>query len=114
MKKVFLYYKYFCVCKTFFDVILYMQLEKNMFKLWAKAYDENNKIIKNQTFAFKQNFDAKFLYQYMQVICSEWKTETPVVIKNHYATLANFGHVKFSKSDFIDSVDFKYLLITVL
>lgn len=85
-----------------------------MFKLWAKAYDENNKIIKNQTFAFKQNFDAKFLYQYMQVICSEWKTETPVVIKNHYATLANFGHVKFSKSDFIDSVDFKYLLITVL
>ena len=85
-----------------------------MFKLWATAYDENNKIIKNQTFAFKQNFDAGFLYQYMQVICSEWKIETPIVIKNHYSNIANFGHVRFSKSDFVDATDFKYLIITVL
>lgn len=85
-----------------------------MFKLWATAYDENNKIIKNQTFSFKQNFDAHFLYQYMQIICSELKIETPIVIKNHYSSLANFGHVKFLKSDFVDEVNFKYLMITVL
>lgn len=91
-----------------------MKLEKNMFKLWVTAHDDNNKIIKNQTFLFKQVFDAKYLYQYMQVICSEWQTETPVVIKSHFASISNFGHVKFLKSDFVDNVDFKYIMVTVL
>ena len=85
-----------------------------MFKLWANAYNENNKVIKNQTFAFKQNFDPKFLYQYMQVICTEWKTETPIVLNSHYASIANFGHVKFLKSDFIDEVDFNCMVVTLL
>lgn len=114
MHKNIFYYKLLSICNLIFCVILYMKLEKNMFKLWATAYDENNKIIKNQTFAFKQNFDAKFLYQYMQVICAEWQTETPIVINSHFASLANFGHVKFLKSDFVDHVVFKYMMVTVL
>ena len=85
-----------------------------MFKLWVTAFDENNKMVKNQTFAFKQNFDARFLYQYMQVVCAEWKTETPVVLKSHFANIANFGHVKFLKSDFIDEIEYKYIMVSVL
>lgn len=85
-----------------------------MFKLWVKAFDENGKIVKSQTFAFKQNFDAGYLYEYMQIVCGEWKTETPMILSSHYSNLANFGHVKFLKSDFVDKVDFSNLVVTVL
>lgn len=85
-----------------------------MFRLWVRAFDDNGKITKNQTFAFKQNFDAKYLFEYMQIVCGEWKTETPMILSSHYAYLANFGHVKFAKSDFVDSVDFEKMIVAVL
>ena len=85
-----------------------------MFKLWAKQYDGNHKIIKNDTFEFRQDFDAKYLSAYLQVVCNEWKTETPIVLSNHIVYFDNFNHVKFTKSDFIDSVDFNYMTIQII
>ncbi|MBR4124134.1 MAG: hypothetical protein IKR12_01035 [Clostridia bacterium] len=85
-----------------------------MFKMWAKEYDDNHKIIKNQTFEFKQDFDVRHLYAYMTVICNEFKTETPMVLTSHYVTFNNFNKVKFSKSDFIDGVGFKFLSVELI
>lgn len=85
-----------------------------MFKLWAKAYNENNKMINNQTFQFSQEFDVKYLNAYMQVICNEWKTETPIVLSYHVTTFNNFNQVKFTKNDFVDDVDFNYLIVQLI
>ena len=85
-----------------------------MFKLWAKEYDEDNRIIKNKTFEFKQDFDVRLLHAYLEVICNEFKTETPIMLTNHYVTFNNFNKVQFSQSDFIDSVEFKKLSIELI
>ena len=85
-----------------------------MFKLWAKEYDENNRIIKHQTFEFKQDFDIRFLHAYLEIICNELKTETPMILTSHYVTFNNFNRVKFSESDFVDSVDFKFLSVELI
>lgn len=85
-----------------------------MFKLWAKEYDEDNRIIKHQTFTFQQEFDVKFLRAYIEVICSELKTETSIILTNHYVMFNNFNRVQFSKTDFVDNVDFKFLTIQLI
>lgn len=85
-----------------------------MFTLWAKQMDENNRITKHQTFEFKQDFDVKFLRAYLEVICNEFKTETPIVLTNHYVTFNNFNRVKFSKNDFVDTVDFNSLVVELI
>lgn len=85
-----------------------------MFKIWAKQYDQNQRIIKNQTFEFKQDFDARYLNAYMQVICNEWKTETPMVLSSHILSFDNFNHARFSKSDFVDTVDFAFLTVQLI
>lgn len=85
-----------------------------MFKLWAKLYDEKNNMIKNESFEFKQEFDAMHLPFYMQVICNEWTMETPLVLKSHVKSFAYFNHVKFIKSDFIDTIDFKFLKVQII
>lgn len=85
-----------------------------MFRLWAKEYDDKNEIIKNETFDFKQEFDVKYLFCYMQVVCNDLKTETPMVLTNHYAMFNNFNRVKFSKSDFVDKVEFNYLTVELI
>ena len=85
-----------------------------MFKLWVKEYDGNSRITKHQTFEFQQDFDVKFLRAYIEVICNELKTETPIVLTSHYVTFNNFNSVKFSKNDFVDDVEFSCLSIQLL
>lgn len=85
-----------------------------MFKIWAKQYDENQRIIKSQTFEFKQDFDARLLGAYMQVICNEWKTECPIVLSSHIIGFDTFNHTRFSKSDFIDYVEFNTLSVQLI
>lgn len=85
-----------------------------MFKLWAKEFDESGKIIKSHTFEFKQDFDVRLLRAYLEVICGEFKQETPMVLTNHYVNFNNFGRVRFSASDFVDHIDFKFLTVELL
>lgn len=85
-----------------------------MFRLWAKEYDEKQRIIKSDVFEFKQEFDAKLLGAYAQVVCNEWKTETPMVLSSHIASFEFFNRVKFTKADFVDTVDFNFLTIQLI
>ena len=85
-----------------------------MFKLWAKQFDENNKIVSHKTFEFQQDFDVKFLRAYIEVICNELKIETPIILTSHYVTFNNFNSVRFSKNDFVDTTDFKFFNIELL
>ena len=85
-----------------------------MFKLWAKQYDDNNRIIKHKTYEFSQDFDVRFLHAYLEVICGDLKIETPIILTNHYVTFNNFNKVRFSATDFVDAIDFKYFGIELL
>ena len=85
-----------------------------MFKLWAKEYDENLRIITHKTFEFAQDFDVKLLHAYLTVICNALKTETPMLLTSHYITFNNFNKVKFSKNDFVDKVDFHSLSVELI
>lgn len=85
-----------------------------MFKLWVKEIDDDNKIMHHKTFEFQQDFDVKFLRAYIEVICNDLKIETPMVLNSHYITFNNFNHVRFSNSDFVDYIDFKYLSVELI
>ena len=85
-----------------------------MFELWAKEYDENTKIIKHKTYKFEQDFDVRFLRAYVEVICNDLKIETPIILTSHYVTFNNFNKVRFSKSDFVDDIDFKYFCVELI
>ncbi len=85
-----------------------------MFKLWAKQYDENNRIIKHKTYEFSQDFDVKFLRAYLEVICNDLKIETPLVLTSHYITFNNFNKVRFCATDFVDIIDFKYFGVELI
>lgn len=85
-----------------------------MFKLWAKQYDENRRIIKNDTFSFKQEFNCQHLPAYLQVICNEWKTESPMVLSGHIISFDTFNQVQFNKSDFVDVVEFEFMTLQLI
>jgi hypothetical protein len=85
-----------------------------MFSLWAKIFDDNDKIISNEVFNFKQEFDARYLYPYVVIIANKFKIETPIVLKKHINNLDGFNFVKFSPDDFVDKVTFKCLVIEIL
>ena len=85
-----------------------------MFKLWAKEYDDNNRIILHKTFKFEQDFDFRFLHAYLEVVCGDLKIETPMLLINHYVTVNNFNRVKFLENDFVDATEFKSLSIELL
>ena len=84
-----------------------------MFKLWVKELGDNNNIKKQQTFEFKQDFDCRLLFAYMQIISNELKIETPVILSKHISEIEFFKRVIFLKSDFIDEVNFSKLEVEV-
>jgi len=85
-----------------------------MFKLWVKKYDDDNRIISHKTFEFSQDFDIRFLRAYTEVVCNDLKIETPILLKSHYVTFNNFNRIRFSQSDFVDEIDFRFLSIELL
>ncbi len=82
-----------------------------MFSIWAKQLDDNNRIKKQDMFHFKQEFDGQLLFAYLQIICNEWKIETPVVLTKHIVHFMGFNSVKFRKEDFIDETTFSSLVL---
>lgn len=85
-----------------------------MFAIWAKQLDDDGRILRHDTFKFKQEFQPEYLFAYLNIVCSEWKIETPVVLKKHIVYLAQFGSVKFVKDDFVDIIDFSALKVDVI
>ena len=85
-----------------------------MFSIWAKQLDEDNRIIKDEMFNFNQEFNEGLLYAYLQIVCNEWKIETPIVLSKHIIHFAEFNTIKFKKEDFIDKTDFNSLVLELV
>ena len=82
-----------------------------MFKIWAKTM-KDGKISKQMVY---ENSEDKMTYshflQYLFDICRELDVPTPVLLKTHIFNFAKFNHVRFLPRDFVESVDFDYLLL---
>ena len=82
-----------------------------MFKIWAKTM-KDGKISKQMVY---ENSEEKLTYShflhYLFDICRELDVPTPVLLKTHIFNFAKFNHVRFLPRDFVESVDFDYLLL---
>lgn len=77
---------------------------------WVKAIaDEkikHDKVIRNDLPQTENN-----TLKMLQDICGEMDIPTPMLTKSHYNNLVNFNFMKFRSGDFVESIDFDYLLV---
>lgn len=82
-----------------------------MIKLWAKTYKQH-KILKHATLnVYTDKLDYSLFFDYVSRLCHELDSPTPLVIKDSIFNFAKFNYVKFVPSDFVETVDFDYLVI---
>jgi hypothetical protein len=79
-------------------------------KIWAKLI--TNGKIKNQIVYEK---DEKLVYShffdYLTEISQKLDIPTPVLLKTHIFNFATFNHVKFTKTDFVESFGYDQLFL---
>ncbi|MDD4210896.1 MAG: hypothetical protein PHC46_00685 [Clostridia bacterium] len=81
-----------------------------MFKIWARVI-KDEKIKKQYMCTYTCEFNKNNLYDYLVSICKELDIETPIVLSNHINNFDEFSSVKFLSSDFIDKINFNYLIL---
>lgn len=81
-----------------------------MIRIWAKVL-KNNKIIKQYVFERAENIDYSMFFDYLKDICENLDIATPVLIKTHLFNYAKYNVVRFSKDDFMESIDFDKLVL---
>lgn len=81
-----------------------------MIRIWAKTY-QKNKLIQSIIYERIDNFSRETFYLHIQEICHEMDIPTPVILNYHINNYINFNNCKFSKSDFVESVNFDKFVI---
>jgi len=77
-------------------------------KLWIKTI-VNEKVDKNVIAFCADSYDA--YGDVLREICNELDIPSPIVLKNGYEHLLEFHSCKYKFGDFLESVDFDFLLI---
>jgi hypothetical protein len=81
-----------------------------MIKIWAKVIKDQKMQVQ---FVLKKQepfLDEKF-HSYLMEICKQLDLETPIVLRNHLSNFKEFKSVKFLKDDFLEQIEFDYLLL---
>lgn len=81
-----------------------------MFRIWAKIL-KDGKICRQYLYEGGEKLTYSHFLQYLFDICRELDCPTPVLLKTHIFNFAKFNHVRFAPRDFLESVDFDYLLL---
>ena len=80
-----------------------------MLKIWAKIMVDH-KIKKDIIYESIENYSRETFFDHVSEICYQLNIPTPVLINAHYNTYENFNTIKFLPRDFVESVDFDYLI----
>ena len=72
-----------------------------MFRIWAKVMQEDH-IAKQFVYTREEPFAYAKFFDYLTDICGELDIPTPVLLKPHIFNYANFNHVIFRQSDFME------------
>jgi hypothetical protein len=81
-----------------------------MFKIWARVI-KAEKIKKQYMYEVSSDFEADKFNEYLMHICKELDIETPMALNSHIDNFEEFNSVKFLSSNFIDTIDFDYLVL---
>ena len=79
-------------------------------RIWAKIVKER-KTEKQIVYENEEKLTYSHFMDYLFDICHELDVSTPVLLKTHIFNFAKFNHVRFLPRDFVESVDFDYLLL---
>ena len=81
-----------------------------MIRIWAKAMLDN-KIQKDIIYETIENYSRESLFDHLSEICYQLNIPTPVLLDTHYYSYENFNNIKFLASDFVESINFDYLML---
>ncbi len=81
-----------------------------MVKLWAKTV-KDDKIILKYDFNKDESMEWAHFFDYVREICHELDLPTPVILKTHLFNFAKFNYVRFFANDFVEPVEFDFLVI---
>ncbi|MBE5734118.1 MAG: hypothetical protein E7347_03595 [Clostridiales bacterium] len=81
-----------------------------MIRIWAKVI-KKTKIIKQFVLEKPTEMDYSMFFDYLREICENLDVPTPVLIKTHLFNYAKYNVVRFSKDDFMESIDFDKLIL---
>lgn len=81
-----------------------------MVRIWARTMVET-KITRSYIYECIDNFREEDFRTHIEKMCHELDIPTPVIIKSHIDNFVNFNNTVFSKSDFIEYIDFDKLII---
>ena len=79
-------------------------------RIWAKIVKEG-KTEKQIVYENEEKLTYSHFMDYLFYFCYELDVSTPVLLKTHIFNFAKFNHVRFLPRDFVESVDFDYLLL---
>jgi hypothetical protein len=81
-----------------------------MVKLWARTVKDNKTLLKHD-FIKEVNMEWADFFEYVREICHAMDLPTPLILKTHLFNFAKFNYVRFLPSDFVEAVDFDYLIV---
>ena len=80
-----------------------------MIKIWFKTFRDNSLTI-SKVFTFEKDTDIN---EMLVEMCHDFDLPFPVVLSKHLREIEEFKITKFSKSDFVESLDDDYVEIEV-
>ncbi len=81
-----------------------------MIRIWARTITDN-KITRSFIYESIDNFSEDKLRLHVEKICHEIDIPTPMILKSHITNYVDFNSCIFTKSDFVESIDFEKLIL---
>ena len=81
-----------------------------MFRLWCKLFDESNHLMKDMVYA---NPDMD-INRTIKEACYTFDLSEPIWLDSNIADFQRHSKVRFTKDNFIDSIDFAYMEVQVI
>lgn len=86
-----------------------------MFRLWAKLFKDNRMLRDYMVCNDKSDMSrTKKVFAAVDDICYEFNLSKPIWLDSTIADFKKYDKTRFTKDNFIDSVDFDYLEIHVI
>ena len=79
-------------------------------RIWAKLITDGH-IKKQYVYENPERLTYSHFFDYLTEICYALDIPTPVLTKTHIFNFAKFNHVKFVKSDFVESLGYGHLML---
>jgi len=80
-----------------------------MLRIWART-TVDSKIVSSYIYESIDNYSQETFRLHIEKICHELDIPTPIILKSHINNYDEFNNVVFTKSDFVESIDFEKLI----